>query len=184
MNKSDIRKYYKKLRLELPSVTAAQKSKNICNKIKRTDVFKCAENVMIYLPFNGEVDVLPLGYECIKTNKKLYVPLVCGDTMKACRVYGFDFEKDYAKNKFGIYEPLNTCECVNADMLDLIIAPAVAADTQNTRLGYGGGYYDKFLCNANVCTFAVCYDFQIVKPPLYIPRGEFDIQMDYVFTNN
>ena len=184
MNKSDLRKYYKKLRLELPRTAAVQKSKTICSKIKHTDDFKCAESVMIYLPFNGEVDVLSLGYECIKTNKKLYVPLVCGDTMKACRVYGFDFEKDYAKNRFGIYEPLNTGECVNADKIDLIIAPAVAADTQNTRLGYGGGYYDKFLSNANVRTFAVCYDFQIVKPPLYIPRDKFDIQMDYVFTDS
>ena len=85
------------------------------------------------------------------------------------------------EDKYGILEPTKDIEAMNKNELDLVIMPGLAFDTNGGRLGYGGGYYDKYLQKiaGNLSKVALAYDFQIVQE---VPKEEHDIKVDYIIT--
>ena len=85
------------------------------------------------------------------------------------------------KNKFGILEPADTSKIFNKEDIDLVIMPGVAFDRSGNRVGYGGGYYDKFLCemSSDIPTIALAYNIQILKE---LPSEKHDIKVDMVIT--
>lgn len=87
--------------------------------------------------------------------------------------------KNLKKDKYGILEPDELIPAVKKEDIDLIILPGVAFDKSGGRLGYGGGYYDKYLnsCPQDICKVALCYDFQIVEN---VPVEEHDVKANDV----
>lgn len=111
----------------------------ICKKILMTEVYKNSKNIFAYYPKTYEVDISLLLED--KT-KNWFLPKVEGNNLQFYKYSG-----ELKKGVFGVYEPLNSSP---AEIIpDLIIVPALCVDKTGYRLGYGKGYYDRFLSGYN-----------------------------------
>ena len=166
-NKTALRTEIKSLR---KNFDIAGVSKILAEKIKMHPAFKEASNVMLYYPLKYEINLL----ELLKEDKKFYFPKVDGENLLVC-----PYSEKFEKSGLNIYEPCS--EPVSAEILDLIIVPALAIDKSNYRLGYGGGFYDKFLSkNPGIKTLVpICSKFVYEK----LPHEDFDVPVDYVVTD-
>ena len=170
IDKQKLRKKFLELRLKLDEKTKKQKDKKILKNLISLDEFKKAKNVMIYYPFKNEVDVLELIKIC--DNKNFFFPVV---NFKKKVLEVRKYSGKFVKNKLGIFEP--TGKSLKTVKLDFIIVPGIVFDEKCYRIGFGRGYYDKFLKNVNCFTCGVCYDFQIVKS---LPAEKNDVKLDCV----
>jgi len=126
------------------------------------------------LPYNQEVRTVPILEQALADGKRVAVPKVYGDEMRF--IYMTDLTK-VAKSAFGIPEPVADGPVAD-DPTALVLMPGLAFDREGHRIGYGGGFYDKFLAQEpNHPTIALCYDFQMVEN---LPTEEFDIPVDCV----
>ena len=133
MNKAEIRKFAKEYRKTL---NCEELSKKIHVNLFSTKEWKEAKNIFCYFSIKNEIDTQNLL--SIK-EKNWYIPKISGKKLLIC-----PYDKYKLKpNKFGILESETTP--VTADLIDTIIIPALAADKNGYRIGYGGGYYDRFL---------------------------------------
>ena len=173
--KAEIRRRMQKLRQNIDAQKNADLSKIISKKLESLKAVQSAENIMVYNAFKGEVNLREFLDFCIDKDKRVFMPrIVDRGTMQAA---------EYTRNclmqcnAYGINEPLtNTVGC---EALDVIIVPALAFDEKLFRLGYGGGYYDRFLKRADALKIGVCFDFQIVDR---LPCEDHDIKMDMVIS--
>lgn len=167
--KSHLRTKFKSLRRELDIKTI---SAQICEKIRAFDLYKQAANVMLFYPTKYEINLLQL----LDDNKSFFFPRVNGLNLDVCP-YSQDVE--FKKSAYNINEPCSTP--VSVEILDLIFVPALAADTSGYRLGYGGGFYDRFLplCS-NAVTVIPIFDEFVLNA---LPIEEFDCKVDYIITN-
>lgn len=166
--KSHLRTKFKTLRKELniERVSAA-----ICENIRAWDIYNQASNVMLFYPTKFEINLLPL----LNDNKNFYFPRVNGFQLEVCP-YSNDVE--FKKSDNNINEPCS--EPVSAEILDLIFVPALAADKSGYRLGYGGGFYDRFLplCKNAFTVIPIYEDFVIENLPVEV----FDRKVDFIIT--
>ena len=136
--------------------------------------YRQAKTVYGYLPYNQEVRTVPMLEQALRDGKRVAVPKVYGDTMRF--IYLSDLTQ-VAKGYAGIPEPIAD-EPVADDPDALVLMPGLAFTRQGDRMGYGGGFYDKFLAAEPAHpTVALCYDFQIVEA---LPTEEYDIPVDLV----
>lgn len=144
--------------------------------------FKSAKNIMVYVSFNSEVDTKAIIKELLlKKDKKVIVPYVEKNNkmLQLSELKSFD---ELEPKTFGILEPKKEfIRKFNPKKLDLIIIPGIAFDLNGHRIGYGYGYYDRFLkkINKNAKKIGLAYDFQIVEK---IPEQTHDIPMSIVIT--
>lgn len=124
---------------------------NIISKIINLDVFKKSQNIGIYYPINNEVNILNI-FKIIK-NKNYYLPKVMNNEI--IYLYLEDMN-NLIKDKFNIYVPNNNKIIIKND-LDLIIVPGLSFNKDNYRIGYGKGYYDRFLKDYNNYKIGVTY---------------------------
>ncbi len=140
-----------------------------------SELYKQAKTVYGYLPYNQEVRTVSMLLQAQKDGKRVAVPKIYGDEMKF--IYLDDLgqvEKGYS----GIPEPIAD-EPVADDPTALVLMPGMVFDRQGHRIGYGGGFYDKFLAKEpNHPTMALCYEFQMLPE---LETEEFDIPVDCVF---
>ena len=133
-----------------------------------------AKTVFCYVSYNGEVETLSLLSDILKT-KTLLVPYCIDDNgnMIAVKISSAD---DLVKGMYGILEPKNPVP-FSKDEIDFVIVPGVAFSKDRYRLGYGKGYYDRFLSDITPYKLGIC------KKELFLeklPHGEYDIKMDDV----
>ncbi len=133
MDKDELRNFAKKTRKQLD---IKAKSEILIEKIRRQEVYQKSKNVMLYYPMRYELNLLSL----LKDDKNFYLPRVCGENLMICPFKSGD---ELKKSDFNVCEPCT--EPINPKKLDLVIVPALMADTEGYRLGYGGGFYDRFL---------------------------------------
>lgn len=166
--KSHLRTKFKELR---KSVDLSVVNAEICENIRNFPPYRQANNVMLFYPTKFEINLLSL----LEDNKNFYFPRVNGVDLQVCP-YSRDVE--FKKSSYNINEPCSNP--VSAEVLDLVIVPALAVDKNNYRLGYGGGFYDRFLKTTNALTIVPVYkDFLVEK----LPHDEFDVPVDFVITN-
>lgn len=132
-SKSDLRIKAKSIRRNLD---LTKKSHDAVNQIRQLDEYKSAKHVMIYYPLKYELNLLSL----LQDDKHFYLPKVQGNNILVC-----PYSDKLALSDFKTFEPCTNP--INPKFLDLIIVPALMADTNNYRLGYGGGFYDRFLAS-------------------------------------
>lgn len=141
-----------------------------CSTLQYAD----AKTIYGYLPYNQEVRTVPILQRALKDGKRVAVPKVYGNEMRFIYITGFD---DLVHSDMGIPEPIAD-DPVADDDTALVLMPGVAFDLQGNRIGYGGGFYDKFLAaEPNHPTVALCYDFQMVPQ---LETDVFDIPVDLV----
>lgn len=151
--------------------SASQKLKEI---FLETEQYRVAKTVYGYLPYNQEVRTVPILEQALADGKQVAVPKVYGDEMRF--IYLNDLTR-VAVSDFGIPEPVEDGPVAD-DPTALVLMPGLAFDKEGHRIGYGGGFYDKFLAEEpEHPTIALCYTFQVVNE---LPTEEFDIPVDQV----
>ncbi len=111
-------------------------SDKIVNRIRNFKAYQEAENVMIFYPLKNEINLLKL----LDDKKQFFLPKVEGENLLVCP---YSKNTELIKSKYNTFEPIG--KPVSADVLDLIFIPALMVDENYYRLGYGGGFYDRFL---------------------------------------
>lgn len=175
MDKSALRQQIRQRKRAMTTEEIAEKSRLLGQMLVQTEEYRQARTLYGYLPYNQEVRTVPVLEQALRDGKRVAVPKVYGDEMRF--VYITDLsrvEKGYA----GIPEPIDD-EPVACDETALVLMPGLAFDVQGHRIGYGGGFYDRFLANEpEHPTIALCYDFQMLPK---LETEEFDVPVDRVF---
>ena len=174
MDKKELRRQIREQKRAMTTAQIEEKSRGLTDLFLRTEQYQNAKTVYGYLPYNQEVRTVALLEQAMADGKKVAVPKVYGDEMRF--IYITDFSH-IATGYAGIPEPIAD-EPVANDPTALVLMPGFAFTKDGSRIGYGGGYYDKFLAaEPGHPTVALCYDFQIVEE---LPLEEFDIPVDLV----
>ncbi len=147
-----------------------ENGKEFADKIQSLEIYKKAKTVMLYMPIKGESDVT----ELIDNTKTFLTPVTDGDEMYAAIV------GEMEKGDFGVLVPKNKT-AFDKFKIDVVIVPGVAFDKKFNRMGFGKGYYDKFLKDINPLKIGVCHSFQLLDE---IPSEEHDVKMDIIVTEN
>jgi len=139
-----------------------------------SEAYRNAKTIYGYLPYNQEVRTVPMLEQALKDGKRVAVPKCYGDEMKFIFMEDLSLvEKGYA----GIPEPIADGPVAD-DETALVLMPGLAFDPLGHRIGYGGGFYDKFLAQEpGHPTLALCYEFQMLE---HLETEEFDIPVDCV----
>ncbi len=161
-----------------PAGPANNKSVRIAQRVLKLPVFVRAKTILLYAPVHREVDTRRIFSAAVHGGKCVAFPKVKGKTLQARQVKNW---KELKKGAFGVLEPNGRAKRVQAKELDLVLVPGVAFDRQGHRLGYGKGFYDRFLkqLNPKTATVGLAYAFQVVNK---IPRQPHDVKVQRVVT--
>lgn len=174
MDKKELRRTIRERKRAMTEEEIVSRSEKLGQLFAQSEAYKAAKTIYGYLPYNQEVRTVPMLEQALKDGKRVAVPKVYGDEMKFLYLDDLSqVEKGYA----GIPEPIAD-DPVADDDTALVLMPGLAFDPVGHRIGYGGGFYDKFLAaEPNHPTLALCYEFQML-PELH--TEEHDIPVDTV----
>ncbi len=174
MNKQELRRTIREQKRAMTNEEIELRSSKLAELFLNSEAYKNAKTVYGYLPYNQEVRTVPMLEQALKDGKRVAVPKCYGDEMK------FIFMDDLSKVEKGyanIPEPIADGPVAD-DETALVLMPGMVFDPQGHRIGYGGGFYDKFLAQEpNHPTLALCYEFQVLP---HLETEEFDIPVDCV----
>lgn len=173
--KSQIRKSILDIRRGMTKGEVLLKSKMIFQHITCWNEFINAKSIMLYSPINNEVNTYLIAKEAILKNKKLIYPKSIKETIEIIPC-GISRLEELKLGAYGILEPIED-KVIDKNEIDLVFVPGVAFDKFGYRLGYGAGYYDRFLSDFKGIKVGLCYDFQIVDD---VFKEQHDSKMDYL----
>ncbi len=174
MDKQALRKQIREQKRALTPEEIDAASSRLGELFAASQLYQQAKTIYGYLPYNQEVRTVPMLQRALREGKRIAVPKVYGEEMRF--IYLEDFSR-VAPGYAGIPEPMDDGP-VAEDKTALVLMPGLAFDKEGHRIGYGGGFYDKFLAaEPEHPTLALCYEFQM-RPQL--PTEEFDIPVDCV----
>ncbi len=142
----------------------------------KSDLYKNAKSIMLYYPLKNEFNTLFLFERLLSDKKTALFPKT--DVHKNEILPVLYTKKGFIKGAYGIYEPIGE---IYSNTIDLIVVPALAIDGEKFRLGYGGGYYDRFLENYRGKTVSLIFSELLCGG---LPHDTFDIKVETVFTQN
>lgn len=137
---------------------------------------------MVYIDFRNEVETNLIIDDLLTQNKEVCIPISVPKTKEMILSKIINPQKELIKGTYGILEPKEEyIRKVDPDTLDLIIVPGVAFDKDGYRIGYGGGYYDRFLDKLSKATpsIGIAFDLQILHK---VPKDFFDHPVDFIVT--
>lgn len=174
MTKKEIRNDMIRRRIETNSDLLKLQSQSIINQVKSDKDYKHSKIVAIFYPMSTEVDLLPL----LNDKHKLFCfPRVEGEHI---HFYLYDQTQPFKKSTFGVLEPDGGI-CVDSN-IDYMLAPALAISKEKYRVGYGKGFYDRFLkMSRPKKVMGVIYDFQELD---FIPHDAYDEVLDGYYKGN
>lgn len=174
MDKKALRKMIREKKQAMTMQEIESRSEKLTVLFLQSEHYRNAKTVYGYLPYNQEVRTVPLLQQALRDGKRVAVPKCYGEEMRF--IYLTDLSQ-VAPGYAGIPEPILD-EPVAAEEDALVLMPGVAFTAAGERIGYGGGFYDRFLSQEpNHPTVALCYEFQMVES---LPTEEFDIPVDLV----
>ncbi len=157
--KKELRKEILSRRKAMTEEEARVLSRAICSRVAALEVYAKATDLCIYMPIRREVDLTGLIEPARACGKRVWIPKVTGQTI----VFNAYAEELMRTGAYDIMESASE-EVLEPDGGTLILMPGSVFDIRRNRIGYGGGYYDRYLEKFPMCrTAAVCYDFQIVE---------------------
>lgn len=144
------------------------------------DCYKFAGTVLCYMSLNNETDTKLIVKRILSDGKKLALPR-CVDDKGNMKFYTVNSLDEVKTGSFGILEPDTVlCSELNDFSDSIIIVPGLCFDKNGYRLGYGKGYYDRFLKNYPFISVGLCYNSFIKKE---IPRNDYDVSLDIIVTD-
>jgi 5-formyltetrahydrofolate cyclo-ligase len=180
MTKSTIRRRILKRRNSLSNLQIYKKSSVIQNQIVNSSKFKLSNVIAAYFPTGSEVRTEYLMYVALKNQKVLALPRTERDKIVFCQVSTIEIKEDkLITGKFGIKEPAQSSKIL--ENIDLLIVPGLAFDKNGYRLGYGKGYYDRFIAKKKyLFSIGLAFEFQLLNNDL--PHCDFDQKINAVIT--
>lgn len=174
MDKKELRRTIRERKRAMTEEEILQRSARLGQLFAQSDAYKAAKTIYGYLPYNQEVRTVPMLEQALRDGKKVAVPKVYGEEMKFLYL---DDLTQVAKGYAGIPEPIADGPVAD-DETALVLMPGLAFDPEGHRIGYGGGFYDKFLAaEPSHPTLALCYEFQMLPK---LDTEEHDIPVDTV----
>ncbi len=180
--KKELRKKVQELRDAIDPERRKLLSARVVDNLWSVPEFTAATSILFFISFRSEVDTVPMIRRALDEGKVVCVP--CTDdgdkSMVASRI--FDLESDLEVGNYDIPEPRGEClRPVLAEEIDVVLMPGVAFDVSGGRLGYGGGYYDRFLekCGPRCALIAVAFEIQIIE---HVPCADHDHHIHKVVT--
>ena len=174
MDKKELRQMIRQKKRAMTPAEIENASARLAEQFYATPYYKNAAVIYGYLPYNQEVRTVPILEQALRDGKKVAVPKVFGDTMRF--IYMEDLSR-VSEGYAGIPEPVDDGPVADAKDA-LVLMPGLAFDRKGNRMGYGGGFYDKFLAEEpDHPTVALCYAFQMVDA---IPCEDYDIPVNTV----
>lgn len=161
----------------LSPVYCREADEAICRCVVQSDVYDKAKVIFCYVGTEREIDTLRLIHIMMRDGKQVAVPLcVEKGVMEARRIEGIG---DLVSGRYGILAPRLQCPVIPPEQLDLVIVPCCTGNARGERLGYGGGYYDRYLARVKCPTMLLCRH-QLERDD--IPMQRHDLRMDYFVT--
>ena len=176
IQKSALRKHL----LEKRDATSAElrdiASEKIHENLRKISSYTNSQNIACYFPIGSEVDTHDIMLNILKQGKNLLLPRIVDDNIQFYIVSNLE---KLERGSFEIMEPKDSCD--RAKKIDCVLIPTVGASKMGVRLGYGKGYYDRFLSSTNAVKISLTYSKQIVKS---IPSDSHDIKIDWIVTED
>jgi len=184
MDSTKLRKNTLNQRDLLSSIEQQNRSRLIVDRVKKMAQFKSATTVFIYVDFRSEVATRPLIGHMLRCGKKVVLPVTLVQEKDLLAVSITDPEKELSPGYCSIPEPnveIREKQRISPDIIDIILLPGSVFDERGGRMGYGGGYYDRFVSNKapQALRVGLAYDLQIVKRA---PLQAHDELLDFIVT--
>jgi len=176
IQKSALRKHLLERRDATSSELRGIVSEKIHENLKKISSYTNSQNIACYFPIGSEVDTHDVMLNILKQGKNLLLPRIVDNNIQFYIVS--NLEKLESGN-FEIMEPKDSCE--KAEKIDCVLIPTVGVSKLGVRLGYGHGYYDRFLSSIDAVKISLTYSKQIVKS---IPSDSHDIKIDWIVTED
>ena len=174
MTKAQVRNWIRSRKQAIPEAELAEKSRILTKKFLETDAYRNAKTLYGYVSYNQEVCTREILHRALADGKQVAIPKCYGPQML------FRYISDLNRleyRSFGLPQPYDA-EPLARDPEALVLMPGLAFDREGHRIGYGGGYYDRFLAlEPNHPTIALCFDFQLLD---HLDTDPFDIPVDLV----
>lgn len=181
--KDTLRSQYKEIRKALPKEEKEARDLAVCNIAKNLASFRFSEYVLLYAALPDEISLTCLAAEALRRGKKILYPRCCKE--ERTMTYHFVSSPDELyPDSYGICEPSPDSPALDIKKLSgnaVCFVPGLLFDREGYRLGYGGGYYDRFLSEFRGNRIGVIYSDFIIDE---VPRGRYDLQMDALLTEN
>ena len=176
--KKSLRTFYRNVRAQV--IDRTNKNETIAEQLINSLQYKNADSIFAYWSVGSEVDTLKIIEKALRDSKKIALPKCTDENGNMTFFYlpSLDYLVD---GMYGIKEP---CEDYIADDFtntSLCIVPALSFDRCGYRLGYGKGYYDKFLSSFSGITVGLCYEECLCDE---LPRDSYDKKVNYIITND
>lgn len=185
VNSGDIRPVKNKMRQEIKeqrkNLTCDERERcdsKICERLRQLWLYRESQTVFTYVSLADETDTKKFIERALEDGKRVVVPRCIKGTrnMEFCVINSLE---DLEEGSFGVLEPKAECEVYKDYSDGFCIVPALAFDRKGYRLGYGKGYYDRFLADFCGKTVGICYNRFVVPE---IPRGKYDKSVDLIIT--
>ncbi len=151
-------------------------SGKIQKRLKKINAFRNAQKIGVYYAIGSEILTQDIIQELLSNGKDVFLPKIIGENIEFRKIINFS---SLEKGSFDIMEPREDCQIDNS--LDVILVPTVGISLTGIRLGYGHGFYDRFLAEHKTTTISLTLEKQIVKN---IPRSEHEIIIDWIITED
>lgn len=174
--KNQLKELVLEKRNSLPKDEILEKNEKIKDNLFGLEQYKKSKTIMFFVSFNSEVDTHDMIKEALK-NKTVVVPKVIHQEIEPSVIIDFD---NLMPAKFGILEPIELMKIAYKN-IDLVLVPGIVFDREGHRIGYGFGYYDKFLAKVpKAVKIGLAFDFQVVDK---IPKEMHDVPVDLIVTD-
>ncbi|WP_188206163.1 5-formyltetrahydrofolate cyclo-ligase [Alkalibacillus aidingensis] len=154
---------------------------DISKHLFNSNLWLKANTIAVTIPRKIELDTFPLIEQAWKEGKNVVIPKCYPNNDHQMKFYSFTNRHELENVYLDLYEPKEERhKLVYKEDIDLIIVPGLLFDHQGYRIGYGGGYYDRYLANFNQAKISIAMEEQIVKN---LPFDHYDIPVDYIISN-
>lgn len=176
--KKEIREKYLAIRKNI--INREEKTKEILDRLLNDSTYQKANTIALFKSFNFEVDTNSIIDISLSNNKVVALPRIEQDEIV---FYKIDSKSILVKNKYKIEEPISKKDnYIEKENIDLVIVPGLCFDRSGNRLGYGKGFYDRFLSGTSIRTIAICFDEQLLDEGL-LPASNSDVKIEEIITN-
>ncbi|MCX8036951.1 MAG: 5-formyltetrahydrofolate cyclo-ligase [Candidatus Sumerlaeia bacterium] len=183
--KSELRTLFRQRRQSLDAQYRRDANHAITQRLIAWEPVARARRVMTYLSFNDEVETFPLVRHFFAEGRSVVVPYIHQGMHNLIPAEIADLEHDLKRGPMGILEPRpEHLRAVDPRSIDVHVVPGIAFDLSGFRIGFGGGYYDRFLVLRSPHSLIVGAAFDIQIADSVLPHDMWDIPMDYVMTES
>ncbi len=180
--KNSLREEHLSLRKGLSRRDVTTLSNKVFFNLKGIPEYSRAKSLMVYLDYKNEVETKEIIEDVLRQNKNAIIPISKPDTLEL-HLSNLISIQDLEVSTYGILEPKkDKIFTVLPEIIDIVIVPGVVFDKNGYRIGYGKGYYDRFLSSLDhkFIAIGICYDFQLIDE---VPKDIYDYQLDYIVTD-